>query len=74
VQNSVSSLEHYQLYPRDSPRAKKIDLALVEMVALDVKPMSVVEDIGFMKLLYILNLRYQPPSRKTVSFHKSMVI
>jgi len=37
------------------------------MIALDVQLMSVVEDIGFMKLLYILDPRYQPPSRKTVS-------
>jgi len=57
-----------------SKRLTKSYLALAEMVALYVQPMSVVEDIGFMKLLYILDPRYQPPSRKTISFHKSMVI
>ena len=36
VQKCVNSLECYQPYPRDLPKAKKIDLALAEMIALEV--------------------------------------
>lgn len=41
------SLERFQPYQRGSPRSKKIDSALAEMVALDMQPMSIVEDLGF---------------------------
>ena len=64
IQKCVSSLEYY---PRDSPRAKKIDMALAEIIALDVQPMLVVEDIGSIQLLHSLDLRYQLPNTKTIS-------
>ena len=37
------------------------------MVALDMQPVSIVEDLGFLKFLRALDPRYQPPSRKTLS-------
>ena len=69
------SLERFQPYQRGSPRCKKIDSALTERVALDMQPMSIVEDLGFLKFLNTLDPRYQPPSRKCyhiLLFQKSM--
>ena len=37
------------------------------MIAGNMQPISIVEDTGFQKFVYVLDQRYQPPSRKTVS-------
>ena len=63
----LPSLEQYQPYQRSSPKCQKIDSTLVEMVALDMQPVFIVEDLGFLKLLRTLDPWYQPPSRKTLS-------
>ena len=67
VAEVLPSLERYQPYQRSSLKCQKIDSALVEMVALDMQPVSIVEDLGFLKFLRTLDLRYQPPSRKILS-------
>ncbi len=60
------SLQQCQPYARSSPRCKKLDTALVDMIALDVQPTSIVEDKGFLKFVNALDPRYEPPSRRTI--------
>ena len=66
------NLERHQPYQRSSPKCQKIDSALAEMVALDVQPVSIVENLGFLKFLRALDPRYQPPSKKTLSHSINM--
>ena len=40
----VASLERSQLYQRESSHCKKIDGALIRMLAMDLQPPSIVED------------------------------
>ena len=42
------NLKRYQPYQRSSPKYQKIDSALAEIVALDMQPVSIVEDLGFL--------------------------
>ena len=67
VAEVLPSLERYQPYQRSSPKCQKIDSTLVEMVALDMQPVSIVQDLGFLKFLRTLDPQYQPSSRKTLS-------
>ena len=60
------SLQQSQPYPRTSPRCKKLDNALVDMIALDIQPTSIVEDEGFLKFIKTIDPRYEPPSRRTI--------
>ena len=53
--------------PRNSKLHKKLVCALTEFVCLDMQPVSVVEGIGFRKLLYTLEPRFQVPSRNHLS-------
>jgi hypothetical protein len=52
--------------PKD-PRAVKIDTLIAEMICLDLQPISIVEDKGFLRLLKHFEPRYSVPSRKTFS-------
>jgi len=49
----------------DSPRAKLITQKITEMIALDIQPLSIVEDHGLKNLLAVTEERCQIPSRKT---------
>ena len=60
------SLQQSQPYQRTSPRCKKLDNALVDMIALDIQPTSIVEDEGFLKFIKAIDTRYEPPSRRTI--------
>ena len=51
----------------NDPRAQRITRCLVEMVALDSQPFSVVEDSGFVSLLKEIEPRYTIPSRKYIT-------
>ncbi|XP_022229666.1 uncharacterized protein LOC111078995 isoform X1 [Drosophila obscura] len=42
---------------------KMLDRALMQMIALNVQPFSIVEDAGFRNLLYRLDSQYVLPSR-----------
>jgi len=46
----------------NDPRAQRITCRLVEMIALDNQPFSVVKDSGFVRLLKEIELRYTVPS------------
>ena len=50
----------------DSLHRKKIDMALVNMMVEDLQPPSIVEDVGFQKLLKVMDQRYIPPSRRSI--------
>ena len=52
---------------RDNPRAVKITDALAEYIALDDQPLSVVDNLGFRRLLCILEPRYEIPSRTHIT-------
>ncbi|XP_067283555.1 zinc finger BED domain-containing protein 4-like [Pseudorasbora parva] len=49
---------------RDNPRAVKITQAIIEYIALSDQPLSEVENVGFMRLLHVLEPRYDVPSRR----------
>ena len=51
----------------DSAEANKIQIAIGKMVALDIQPYSIVEDVGFKSLVGLLEPRYIMPSRKYFS-------
>ena len=45
-------------------RAQRVHKFVMEMIALDNQPFSLVEDLGFVRLLQLLEPRYSLPSRK----------
>jgi len=45
-------------------RAQRVHRFVMEMIAVDNQPFSLVEDFGFARLLHMLELRYHLPSRK----------
>ena len=47
----------------DHPRAKELTYRLAEMIAIDLQPFSIVEDVGFCRLMADLEPRYALPSR-----------
>ncbi|KAL1260207.1 hypothetical protein QQF64_008034 [Cirrhinus molitorella] len=49
---------------RDNPRAVKITQAIIEYIALRDQPLSEVENVGFLRLLHVLEPRYDVPSRR----------
>ncbi|XP_023662393.2 zinc finger BED domain-containing protein 4-like [Paramormyrops kingsleyae] len=49
---------------RDNPRAVKITQAIIEYIALSDQPLSEVENVGFLRLLHVLEPRYDVPSRR----------
>lgn len=51
----------------DNPKAKLIHMKIAEMIAVDNQPFSMVEDLGFTRLMKELRTNYQIPSRKYFS-------
>ena len=54
-------------YGPDHPRAKGITHRIAEMIAVDLQPFSVVEDVDFCRLMAELEPRYVLPSRRYFS-------
>ena len=52
--------------PRGSRRAKDVTQAIAEFVSKDMRPVAVVEGVGFRNLVATLDPAYQIPSRKSV--------
>ncbi|XP_073331910.1 zinc finger BED domain-containing protein 4-like [Pagrus major] len=52
---------------RENPRAVKITEALTHFIALDDQPLSVVDNVGFRRLLSTLEPRYEIPSRPYIT-------
>ena len=53
-----------KLWDINDPKAQRITRKVGEMVAIDCHPLSVVEDVGFRRILKALEPRYTCPSRK----------
>ncbi|XP_049326832.1 zinc finger BED domain-containing protein 4-like [Astyanax mexicanus] len=60
-------LQKSKKFDRNSPKATAITAKVMEFIALDDQPFSVVEDIGFRRLVEHLEPRYTIPSRRYFS-------
>lgn len=58
------SKERSQTWDINDARAQRIHKRKIDMIALDCQPFTIVEDPGFVRLLYELQPRYNIPSRK----------
>ena len=56
-----------KIWDINSPRAQAVTYAIAEMIVVDNQPLSLVENIGFQRLLKLLKPQYQVPSRKYVT-------
>ena len=54
-------------YSHDSERAKKLTSAVCQFVVHDIRPVSVVDNVGFLNLMYEAEPRYVVPCRSTIS-------
>ena len=63
----AETLELKQIWDINNSKAQKIHYKIAEMIALDCQPISVVEDIGFNRLLKQMCPNYNIPSRKFFS-------
>lgn len=53
-----------KLWPIDSAEAYKIHIAICKMIAIDIQPLSIIEDTGFRSLIGLLEPRYDMPDRQ----------
>ena len=53
-----------KIWDINDPKAERIHRKIAEMMALDYQPLSVVNDIGFTRLLQTVEPKYKIPSRK----------
>ncbi|XP_056391730.1 zinc finger BED domain-containing protein 4-like isoform X2 [Hyla sarda] len=60
----ATAFERVKKFANDSAKAQDITEKLIEFIALDDQPFSVVEDIGFRRLLGHIEPRYTLPSRR----------
>ncbi|KAI4903953.1 hypothetical protein NFI96_023418, partial [Prochilodus magdalenae] len=60
-------LQKSKKFDKNSPKATAITAKVMEFIALDDQPFSVVEDVGFRRLLEHLEPRYTIPSRRYFS-------
>ncbi len=64
-QPSVSQLFESKTGWKDTdPRSLKIDPAIIEMIAIDNQPFSVVSDVGFKRLMSLMEPRYRIKNEK----------
>ena len=59
-----TAFEKAKQLPTDSAKAKQITSKVMEFIALDDQPFSVVEDVGFRSLMKFMEPRYTLPSRR----------
>ncbi|KAI2643098.1 Zinc finger BED domain-containing protein 4 [Labeo rohita] len=60
----VDVFEKARKFPSDSVKAKGITPKIMELIALDDQPFSVVEDVGFCRLIEHIEPCYAMPSRR----------
>ena len=53
-------------YIETSHRRLQIDKALIDMIVVDLLPVSIVEDRGFRQFLKVIDQKYSPPSRRSI--------
>lgn len=63
----AAAFEKCKRFSRDDPRAKAICDFIIEMMALDDQPFTIVEDTGFCRLVNHLEPRFVLPSRRYFS-------
>ena len=66
-QTLETAFQRREKFPKDSPKATKITDKIVEFIVLDDQPLSVVENVGFRRLMEHLEPRYSLPGRKYIS-------
>ena len=54
-------------FPSNHPCAKELTYCLAEMIAINLQPFSIVEDVSFCRLMAELEPRYSLPSRRYLS-------
>ena len=59
-----SSFDRQKVWAINSERSKAVHTSIGEMIAADMQPLSIVDDVGFNRLVSLLEPRYSPPSRK----------
>ncbi len=64
----VQMFDAQRKWPNSDTRSKKVDLAIVEMIATDNKPFTVVSGVGFKRLVALLEPRY---SLKTEKYYRT---
>ncbi|XP_023694531.2 zinc finger BED domain-containing protein 4-like isoform X2 [Paramormyrops kingsleyae] len=57
----------HEKLPNNSPKAAKITEKVLEFIVLDDQPLSVVDNVGFRRLMEYLEPRYSLPSQKYIS-------
>ena len=62
----TDTIQKNQKYSSDSQCQTKIDNCILEMLASNMQPSTIVEDKGFNNLVHLLDSKYQLPSRRTV--------
>ena len=63
------SSERAKRWDINDPPAQNIHTKIGEMIALDYQPFSIVEDVGFSRLLHSIEPRYKLPSYITEEMH-----
>lgn len=63
----LQSFDKARKYSSDHPKVKDLNDKIIEFIALDNQPFSVVEDVGFRRLMMHLEPRYAMPSRRYFS-------
>ncbi|XP_076660942.1 zinc finger BED domain-containing protein 4-like, partial [Halictus rubicundus] len=54
-------------FDKNSSRSKQLTEGIAQIIALDLQPYSIVDDIGFRSFINIVEPRYEIPSRTTFS-------
>lgn len=63
------SMREFTTRPITISRQKKIDQVLINMIATDMQPISIVENVGFKSYTAALDPSYKLPTRKRVTEH-----
>ena len=61
-----ASLDRSKAWNINDSKAEKLHKHIAEMIAADLQPFSIVEDIGFIRLLKAICPSYEMPSRKYI--------
>ncbi|XP_036320771.1 uncharacterized protein LOC118735226 [Rhagoletis pomonella] len=64
---SQPQVTNFLYKPLPIKKQREIDQQVLKMIVREYHPFSVVEDIEFKKLVFLLNSNYKLPSRKTIS-------
>ena len=64
----METVERTQKYKHDHRKKKEIDQLVLNMIIQDTRPMSIVEDKGFKKLINYLDPRYEMIARSTIRY------